>query len=61
MKTTLYHICYEVVDIEEAIKNLKTKKFVVVQQPVKAIAFNNRLVSFLYHRNMGLVELLQNY
>jgi methylmalonyl-CoA/ethylmalonyl-CoA epimerase len=61
MKTTPYHTCYEVVDIEEAINNLKIKKFVVVQQPVKAIAFDNRLVSFLYHRDMGLVELLQNY
>lgn len=61
MKTTPYHTCYEVGNIEESIQELKNKKFVIVQQPVQAIAFDNRLISFLYHRDIGLVELLQNH
>jgi methylmalonyl-CoA/ethylmalonyl-CoA epimerase len=58
-KTTPYHTCYEVPDIEKEIQNLKTLRFIPTTKPVPAIAFQNRLICFLYHRHFGLIELLQ--
>ena len=40
-----YHTCYEVSDIEESIKFLRKKNFLIIQTPVDAIAFNNRKIS----------------
>lgn len=57
---TLYHSCYEVSDIEETIKDLRKKGFVVIVKPVAAIAFDNRPISFLYNKHIGLIELLQS-
>lgn len=56
---SLYHICYEVADIEEQIAILKKERFIVVVAPVEAVAFNNRKICFLYHPSIGLIELLE--
>jgi methylmalonyl-CoA/ethylmalonyl-CoA epimerase len=56
--TTPYHTCYEVDNINESIKYLKSLRFVALSKPVPAIAFNDRLICFLYHPNVGLIELL---
>jgi methylmalonyl-CoA/ethylmalonyl-CoA epimerase len=56
---TLYHICYEVYDLEKELKDLIAKRFVVLMKPTPAIAFNNRHISFLYNAQVGLIELLQ--
>lgn len=58
---SLYHICYEVDSLEEAIKDLKSKRFVVVLNPTPAVAFNNRRISFLYNSHLGLIEILEKY
>jgi methylmalonyl-CoA/ethylmalonyl-CoA epimerase len=57
--TIPYHTCYEVDNIEESIKHLKTLRFVPTTKPVPAIAFDNRLICFLYQPHFGIVELLQ--
>lgn len=54
-KITYYHICYEVENIDEAIKQFKDA--ILVSSPKPAILFNNRLVAFLM-TPLGLVELL---
>ena len=54
-----YHFCYEVSNIEESIAQLKEKKFVLLVKPVEAVAFNGRKISFLYHQDTGLIELLE--
>lgn len=54
-KTTYYHICYEVEDINEAIENFKGT--IVISEPKPAILFDNREVAFLM-TPLGLVELL---
>jgi methylmalonyl-CoA/ethylmalonyl-CoA epimerase len=54
-----YHICYEVEDIMEAIKELKEKKYIALSYPVKAIAINKRKICFLYNKAVGLIELLE--
>ena len=59
MRTTPYHTCYEIPIIEETIKDLKKQRFILIQKPTPAIAFNNRKIAFLFHKNSGLIELLE--
>ena len=54
-----YHFCYEVLNIEKSIGELKEKKFVLLVKPVEAVAFYGRKVCFLYHQDTGLIELLE--
>ena len=56
---SLYHICYEVNDIETAIFQLKKKKYLPLSIPVNAVAFDNKKIVFLYNRDVGLIELLE--
>ena len=56
--TIPYHFCYEVNDIVEEVETLKKMKFLMVSKIVPAVAFNNRLVCFLYSKESGLIELL---
>lgn len=55
---TPYHVCYSVEDIDASLTLLKSQKWAIVVPPAAAIAFDNRLVAFLYHRHVGLIELL---
>ena len=57
--STLYHTCYEVESIEDSKKDLRGKGFITILNPVPAVAFNNRLICFLYNRFIGLIELLE--
>ena len=54
-----YHFCYETDNLLEIIENLEKQDFRVLVEPVKAVAFNNRKISFLYHIDNGLIELLE--
>jgi methylmalonyl-CoA/ethylmalonyl-CoA epimerase len=55
-----YHTCYETEDIQSTIKILKSKHFIQISNPVKAIAISNRLICFLYSKELGLIELVQS-
>ena len=55
-----YHTCYLVEDIENAIKELRTMRYVVVSKPVSAVAINGSKVCFLYNKNVGLIELVES-
>ena len=52
---TYYHICYEVKNLEKAIKQIDG---ILVSPPKEAILFNNRKVAFLI-TPLGLIELLE--
>jgi methylmalonyl-CoA/ethylmalonyl-CoA epimerase len=54
-----YHFCYEIADIEDSIRLLKKNKYIPLSKPVPAIAFDHRRICFLYHKNVGLIELLE--
>ena len=56
---TPYHLCYEVLNIEECISSLKKRRYVPLSKPVQAIAFDNRRICFLYNKYLGLIELLE--
>lgn len=54
-----YHICYEVTDIEDAIKRLRKLRFMPLFKPVPAVALNNRLICYLFSNSAGLIEIVQ--
>ena len=57
---TPYHFCYEVDDIDEAVSNLRKERFIVVSKPVPAVALCGSRVSFLYNKQVGLIELVES-
>jgi len=54
-----YHFCYETGNLQKSIEDLEKQDFKILVEPVKAIAFNNRKISFLYHIDIGIIELLE--
>ena len=54
-----YHICYAVKNLDETIDNLRQENWVLVKNPVPAIACGNARVAFLYSKEAGLIELLE--
>ena len=57
--TLLYHTCWEVDNIDNAImKLLKNSDTILLSEPRPAILFENRKVAFI-HTPMGIMELLE--
>ena len=54
-----YHFCYEVENLDSCIAQLRKKKFILLVKPVEAVAFDGRRICFLYHKETGLIELLE--
>ena len=54
-----YHTCYETADLKRTIEHFEKQDFKVLVEPVEAIAFHHRKISFLYHLDIGLIELLE--
>lgn len=57
---TPYHLCYEVHDIEDAIRLLRGQRFLLVSGPVAAPAMENHRVAFLFKKDTGLIELVED-
>lgn len=57
--TAPYHCCYAVDDMEQAIRDLESQKYMIVSMPAPAVAFGGDRVCFLYHRYVGLIELVE--
>ncbi len=55
-----YHTCYVVDDIEQAVKDLRAQKYVAMGRPAEAVAFCKSRVVFLYNKNIGIIELVEN-
>lgn len=55
----IYHLCYEVDHIDDINVLFKDSRVICVSKPKQAILFSNRLVSFYYVNNVGLIEVLQ--
>ena len=54
-----YHICYQVDDLEESIQEFRRSGWMVLKRPAKAMAFDNRLVVFLFKAGAGMIELVE--
>jgi methylmalonyl-CoA/ethylmalonyl-CoA epimerase len=55
----LLHICYEVDDIEAALRKCRQHGFHIIRQPTPATAFDQRRIAFIFSRTFGVVELLE--
>ena len=55
----LYHICYEVENLEETMTKLRDEGFLVRCAPVPAIACDGRKIAWMYNCYVGLIELLE--
>jgi len=56
----IYHICYEINIADISIDQFFSgNRYICVSEPKPAILFNNRLVSFYYINNVGLIEILE--
>lgn len=54
-----YHVCYETDDINLAFdKFTEEYGFIPLFRPVEAIALNNRLICYLYKKEVGFIELV---
>lgn len=54
----IYHMCYEVKNIQREIEVMQENKAILVSGPSPAILFNNKKVAFLFSR-IGLIELVE--
>jgi methylmalonyl-CoA/ethylmalonyl-CoA epimerase len=57
-KQYLYHLCYEVEDMEQALMKFRAEKDLIFRKPVEAILFGGRRVAFVLTQ-LGIVELLE--
>lgn len=54
-----YHFCYVVDKLENAVAELRKQKYIMVSKPAEAVAFCGSRVCFLYNKNVGLIELVE--
>jgi len=55
----LAHVCFEVPDLDTALREAESRGAIPVQPPSPAPAFDGRRIAFLYYRGMGLVEFVE--
>lgn len=55
-----YHLCFATDNIDVEIERLHEKGFIIVEKPNPAVAFDNKRVCFLYHKNIGIIELVES-
>lgn len=56
----IYHLCYSVNDINQTINLMREKGFVLISQPKPAVAFNGKLIAFLFSKDKIIIELLED-
>ena len=55
----LYHLCFVVDDIEEALKNFRSNGAIIISGPVPADLFEGKRIAFVYTPDKYVVELLE--
>ena len=55
----LHHFCYETSDLEAEMKDMRSRRAMLVRNPQPAVAFNGRRIAWLLTRENLLVELLE--
>jgi len=55
-----YHICYEVDDINLAYDDLCKMGYTPLFRPVEAVALEDKLICYMYKKEIGFIELLNN-
>lgn len=55
-----YHICYVVEDIMQSVEDLYEEGFKPLFMPVESVAMENRKICYLYHLDIGYIELVES-
>lgn len=55
----MYHICYETDNIIKTMSELKKQGYFPMEQPIQSIAMNDRKAAYMFHKDIGLVELVE--
>lgn len=55
----LVHLCFEVDDLEGALRSARQQGCPTIHAPVPAVAFGGRRIAWIFHRALGLIELLE--
>lgn len=58
-KNSPYHICYSSTDMSSDIEELSKNGYMVLDEPMEAVAIENKKVCFLISANSGMIELLE--
>lgn len=56
---SIYHSCYIVDNLEASVKKFVARHYIILKEPEIAPALNEKRVVFLFHRNIGTIELLE--
>jgi len=54
-----YHLCFETSDINQALAHAKNNGCIVISGPVPAVAFNGRMIAWIYTKSRQLFELVE--
>jgi methylmalonyl-CoA/ethylmalonyl-CoA epimerase len=55
----LHHLCYEVPDLEQHLKEMRLQRAVIVRKPQPAVAFNGRRIAWVMTVQKVLLEFLE--
>jgi len=55
----LYHICYEVNNLDDTMMSMRNAGFLLIRTPVTAVACAGKRIAWMYNRYIGLIELLE--
>ena len=58
-KNMPYHICYSSTDMNGDIETLSTNGYILMDEPMEAVAIEGKRVCFLFSANSGMIELLE--
>ncbi|MDD4599646.1 MAG: VOC family protein [Negativicutes bacterium] len=58
-KNAPYHICYETENIRETAQKFVDRNYVLLGEPFKTPAIDNREVCFLINESAGMIELIE--
>lgn len=54
-----YHVCYEVNNVENVFEKLTEEMgYIPLFRPVPAVAFENKLICYLYKKEIGFIEIV---
>lgn len=56
----LHHVCYEVADLEEQLREFRARRAVIAKRPKPAVAFGGRRIAWVLTAEKLLVELLED-
>lgn len=58
-KTSLYHLCFLVENIEEALRNARKHGAIIISRPAPAELYEGKRIAFIYTPDKYVVELLE--